>query len=63
MAELLESKKADLIAVANAMLDGTMDLIEGVRKICSLVPAPIIWTRFCNSGRLSHGISLTGFEG
>jgi len=27
------------------------------------VPAPIIWTRFCNSGRLSHGISLTGFEG
>jgi hypothetical protein len=36
MAELLESKKAELIAVANAMLDGTMDLIEGVRKICSL---------------------------
>ena len=27
------------------------------------VPAPIIWTRFCNSGRLSHGISLTGLEG
>jgi hypothetical protein len=27
------------------------------------VPARIIWTRFCNSGGLSHGISLTGFEG
>jgi hypothetical protein len=25
------------------------------------VPARIIWTRFCNSGRLAHGISLTGF--
>jgi hypothetical protein len=32
-----------------------------VREIA--VPAPIIWTRFCNSGRLFHGISLTGFEG
>ena len=36
MTELLESKKAELIAVANAMLDGKMDLIKGVRKICSL---------------------------
>lgn len=36
MMELLESKRAELIAVANAMLDGKMDLIEGVRKICSL---------------------------
>lgn len=27
------------------------------------VPARFVWTRFCNSGRLSHGISLTGFEG
>ncbi len=27
------------------------------------VPARIVWTRFCTSGRLSHGISLTGFEG
>ena len=27
------------------------------------VPARIVWTRFCNSGRLSHGMSLTGFEG
>jgi len=26
------------------------------------VPAPIIWTRFCSSSRLSHGISLTGFD-
>ena len=23
------------------------------------VPARIVWTRFCNSGRLSDGISLT----
>lgn len=36
MMELLESKRAELIAVANAMLDGKMDLIEGVRKISSL---------------------------
>ena len=27
------------------------------------VPAPIVWTRFCNSGRLSHGIGLTDFKG
>jgi len=27
------------------------------------VPAPIVWTRFCNSGRLSHGISLSDFNG
>ena len=29
----------------------------------SAVPARIVWTRSCNSGRLSHGISLTGFQG
>lgn len=34
--ELLKSKKAELIAVANTMLDGKMNLIEGVRKICSI---------------------------
>ena len=27
------------------------------------VPARFVWTRFCNSGCLSHGISLTGFMG
>jgi len=27
------------------------------------VPAPIVWTHICNSGRLSHGISLTDFKG
>ena len=27
------------------------------------VPARIVWTRFCNSGGLSYGISLAGFEG
>jgi hypothetical protein len=30
-------------------------------RLC--VPARISWTRFCNSGRLSHGISLPGFKG
>jgi signal transduction histidine kinase len=29
----------------------------------SLVPARIVWTRFCNSSRLSQGISLTSFKG
>jgi O-antigen/teichoic acid export membrane protein len=28
-----------------------------------IVPARVVWTRFCNSGGFSHGISLTGFEG
>ncbi len=28
-----------------------------------VVPARISWTRFCNSGRLSYGISLAGFKG
>ena len=28
-----------------------------------VVPARIIWTRFCNSSDLSHGISLTDFVG
>ena len=31
--------------------------------ILNTVPARIVWTRFCNSGCLSHGIGLTGFEG
>lgn len=34
--EQFESKNVELIAIANAMLDGQMNLIEGVRKICSL---------------------------
>lgn len=29
-------KRAELISVATAMLNGKMNLIEGVRKICSL---------------------------
>ncbi len=31
--------------------------------LVSRVPARISWTRFCNSGRLSYGISLAGFKG
>ena len=27
------------------------------------VPPPIVWTRFCNSGRLSYGIFLADFKG
>jgi hypothetical protein len=30
------SKRTELVSVANAMLDGKMDLIEGVRRVCSL---------------------------
>jgi hypothetical protein len=29
----------------------------------TFVPARFVWTRFCNSGCLSHGIGLTGFVG
>lgn len=29
-------EKAELVAVANAMLDGKVNLIEGCRKICNL---------------------------
>ena len=32
-------------------------------RVGKCVPARIVWTRFCNSGRLSDGIRLTGFEG
>ncbi|MFT3847578.1 MAG: hypothetical protein QM739_02560 [Propionivibrio sp.] len=35
-------------------------LVYDVRVV---VPARIVWTRFCKSGGLSHGIGLTGFEG
>jgi len=30
------SKRSELVSVANAMLDSKMDLIEGVRRVCSL---------------------------
>ena len=37
---------------------------SAMRKVeWHLVPARIVWTRFCNSGGLSYGISLAGFEG
>lgn len=32
-------------------------------RVHPYVPARIVWTRFCNSGGLSYGISLAGFEG
>lgn len=32
----VENKRTELISVATSMLDGKMNLIEGVRKICSL---------------------------
>lgn len=35
-AELLAVKRRELVDVANAMLAGDMDLIQGVRKICGL---------------------------
>lgn len=38
---------------------------EVFRKLAAQkdVPARIVWTRFCNSGCLSDGISLASFEG
>ena len=33
-----EKKKIELVLVAQSILDGKMDLIEGVRNICSLRP-------------------------
>jgi hypothetical protein len=39
------------------------DIDDDGRERTPAVPARIVWTRFCNSGRLFHGISLTGFEG
>jgi hypothetical protein len=32
----IESKRAELISVATSMLGGNINLIEGVRKICTL---------------------------
>ncbi len=34
-----------------------------VPPVLTALPARILWTRFCNSGCLLHGISLTGFVG
>jgi PAS domain S-box-containing protein len=53
--ELLETTKVP-------MRDATGKLI-GVLGIGHDVPAQVVWTPFCSSGGLSHGISLTGFEG
>lgn len=48
-----------LIAAAALVVYGQLETTLGNK----LVPARIVWTRFCNSGCLSIGISLTGFEG
>jgi DNA-binding NtrC family response regulator len=48
---------------ASEYLKADIRLISATHRNQRAVPAPIIWTRFCNSGRLFHGISLTGFEG
>ncbi len=43
---------------------GSFDIYQEVTdKIIEAVPARIVWTRFCNSGSLSHGISLANFKG
>ncbi len=36
---------------------------QSILQATPVVPARISWTRFCNSGRLSYGISLAGFKG
>jgi hypothetical protein len=34
-----------------------------LRNLVIVVPTRIVWTRFCNSSCLLHGISLAGFVG
>ena len=41
----------------------TADITQAVSANGTLVPARIVWTRFCNSGGLWNGISLTSFKG
>jgi hypothetical protein len=40
-------------------------ILENMKNVSSqhAVPARIDWTLLCKSGRLSHGINLTGFKG
>ena len=45
------------------ILPAVADMTARARRVVRFVPARIVWTRFCNSGCLSDGISLTGFEG
>ena len=47
----------------NAVVVGAGAKVLGAIVIGEGVPARFVWTRFCNSGCLSHGISLTGFVG
>ena len=40
-----------------------MPPVQTIARVELSVPLPIVWTRFCNSGRLSHGVSLADFKG
>jgi PAS domain S-box-containing protein len=61
-----DGRERGLVAVIEDITE-RRQLEERVRQLAFqdplTVPARIVWTRFCNSGRLFHGISLTGFEG
>jgi DNA helicase-2/ATP-dependent DNA helicase PcrA len=38
-------------------------LMEKGWRISEIVPAPVVWTRFCSSGGQLHQLVLTGFKG
>lgn len=52
----------DLVLITGQRFTG-IHIVGGGCQNGFLVPARIVWTRFCNSGGLSYGISLAGFEG
>ncbi len=52
----------DLVLITGQRFTG-IHIVGGGCQNGFLVPARIVWTRFSNSGSLSDGISLTGFEG
>ena len=51
----------DLLSILT--LGAALGFFGGLFGIGGGVPARFVWTQFCNSGRLSHGIGLTGFVG
>jgi hypothetical protein len=50
---------SDAVILTCATLGPAVEEIESSR----IVPAPVVWTRFCSSGGQLHQPFLTGFEG